>query len=97
MDDQTDHLDQADEDILTYTVSDEAVEGAAGVVRGLATPIQVLVSTVPFAAKLSKPSGWCGPAAMWISEAFVMSKRKGLLLDGLMRYARRRCRHHQPL
>jgi hypothetical protein len=31
MDQQTDiHLDQADEDILTYTVSDEALEAAAG-------------------------------------------------------------------
>lgn len=38
MDDQTDHLYRADEDILTYTVLDEAVEAAAGVVRGLATP-----------------------------------------------------------
>lgn len=38
MDDQTDHLDRADEDILTYMVSDEAVEAAMGVVRGLATP-----------------------------------------------------------
>jgi hypothetical protein len=30
MGDQTDHLDQADEDILTDTVSDEALEAAAG-------------------------------------------------------------------
>ena len=30
MDQETDHLDQADEDILTYTVSDEALEAAAG-------------------------------------------------------------------
>jgi hypothetical protein len=30
MNDQTDHLDQADEDILTYTVSDDALEAAAG-------------------------------------------------------------------
>jgi hypothetical protein len=30
MNDRTDHLDQTDEDILTYTVSDEALEAAAG-------------------------------------------------------------------
>jgi hypothetical protein len=30
----TDTLNQADEDILTYTVSDEALEASAGTVRG---------------------------------------------------------------
>jgi hypothetical protein len=30
MNDETTILDQADEDILTYTVSDEALEAAAG-------------------------------------------------------------------
>jgi hypothetical protein len=30
MNDETDDLDQADEDILTYTVSDEALEALAG-------------------------------------------------------------------
>jgi hypothetical protein len=30
MDNPADTLDQADEDILTYTVSDEALEAAAG-------------------------------------------------------------------
>ena len=35
MDDTTsDALDQTDEEILTYTVSDEAIEGAAGMVAG---------------------------------------------------------------
>ena len=35
MDQQTDiALDQADEEILTYTVSDEALEAAAGPERG---------------------------------------------------------------
>jgi hypothetical protein len=34
MDDQTDHFDQAEEEILTYTVSDEALEAAAGSVKG---------------------------------------------------------------
>jgi hypothetical protein len=29
MNDQTEHLDQSEEDILTYTVSDEAIEAAA--------------------------------------------------------------------
>jgi hypothetical protein len=35
-DDNTD-LDQVDEDILTYTVSDEALEAAAGMTRAAAT------------------------------------------------------------
>ena len=30
MDNPADNLDQTDEDILTYTVSDEAIEAAAG-------------------------------------------------------------------
>jgi hypothetical protein len=30
MNDETDNLDQADEDIFTYEVSDEALEAAAG-------------------------------------------------------------------
>jgi hypothetical protein len=30
MDNETDHLDRADEDILNYTISDEALEAAAG-------------------------------------------------------------------
>ena len=34
-DDNTD-LDQVDEDILTYTVSDEALEAVAGTERGVA-------------------------------------------------------------
>jgi hypothetical protein len=37
MNDTTAHiatLDQADEDILTYTASDEALEAAAGIERG---------------------------------------------------------------
>jgi len=33
MDKQTAELDQADEEILTYTVSDEALEAAAGTER----------------------------------------------------------------
>jgi hypothetical protein len=33
MDDQTDHLEQTDEDILTYTVSDDTLEAAAGTGR----------------------------------------------------------------
>ena len=35
MNDDTTDLDQADEEILTYTVSDEALEAAAGMDRGL--------------------------------------------------------------
>ena len=33
MNDQTDDLDQADEDILTYDVSDDALEAVAGWVK----------------------------------------------------------------
>jgi hypothetical protein len=33
MNDDTTNLDQTDEDILTYTVSDEAIEAAAGIER----------------------------------------------------------------
>jgi hypothetical protein len=33
MDNPTDTLDQTDEDILTYTVSDEALEAATGIER----------------------------------------------------------------
>ena len=35
MNDETTNLDQADEDILSYTVSDEALEAAAGTQVGL--------------------------------------------------------------
>jgi hypothetical protein len=35
MDNPADTLDQADEEILTYTVSDEALEAAAGTERGV--------------------------------------------------------------
>jgi hypothetical protein len=37
MDNPADTLDQADEDILTYTASDEALEAAAGTERGPVT------------------------------------------------------------
>ncbi len=37
MNDDTTCLDQADEEILTYTVSDEALEAAAGTERGATT------------------------------------------------------------
>jgi hypothetical protein len=37
MNDETDHLDQIDEDILTSTLSDDAIEAAAGTERGGAT------------------------------------------------------------
>ena len=33
MNDHADHLDQTDEDILAYTVSDEALEAAGGTER----------------------------------------------------------------
>ena len=34
MNDETTTLDQTDEDILTYTVSDEVIEAAAGIEKG---------------------------------------------------------------
>ena len=39
MNDQTDDLDQAAEDILTYAVPDEALEAAAGTERGAAVSL----------------------------------------------------------
>jgi hypothetical protein len=41
MNDTTTDLDQADEKILTYDVSDEAPEAAAGPVRGRLTAVSV--------------------------------------------------------
>jgi hypothetical protein len=38
MDNPTDTLDQADEEILTYTASDEALEAAAGTVENTFFP-----------------------------------------------------------
>jgi hypothetical protein len=38
MNDQTEHLDQSEEDILTYAVSDEAIEAAADIGWGT-TPL----------------------------------------------------------
>ena len=43
-------LDQADEDILTYTVSDEVLEAAAGTVEG-----GVLLSTIPIYTSDNQP------------------------------------------
>jgi hypothetical protein len=40
MNDQAEHPDQADEDVLAYTISDEALEAAAGTERG---PFQLSV------------------------------------------------------
>ena len=36
MNDETTNLDQIEEDVLTYTASDEALEAAAGPERGIA-------------------------------------------------------------
>jgi hypothetical protein len=41
MNDDTADVEQVDEDILTYTVSDEALEAAVGTERGL-TPVTTL-------------------------------------------------------
>jgi hypothetical protein len=43
-------LDQADEEILTYTVSDEALEAAAGTGRGVPTVPMLSARSLLFAA-----------------------------------------------
>jgi hypothetical protein len=43
MNDQTEHLDQSEEDILTYAVSDEAIEAAAGMAGGGNTTPLILI------------------------------------------------------
>jgi hypothetical protein len=57
MDDTTsDTLDQADEDILTYTASDEALEAAAGMGGK-----QQIIDTIPTSLCrpwLDCPTGW---------------------------------------
>ena len=40
MDNPADNLDQTDEDILTYTVSDEEIEPAAGIERGAGVSVR---------------------------------------------------------
>jgi hypothetical protein len=60
MDQQTDtDLDQADEEILTYTVSDETLEAAAGTERG------VLGTQTP----LLRRCGACRPAESLLRTA----------------------------
>jgi hypothetical protein len=44
---ETTSLDQADEEILTYTLSDEALEAAAGTERGVPTANSLIVNTAP--------------------------------------------------
>jgi hypothetical protein len=41
MSDTADDFDQADEEMLSYTVSDEALEVAAGAERGIYTPSEL--------------------------------------------------------
>jgi hypothetical protein len=54
MDQQTDtDHDQADEDILTYTVSDEALEATAGTERG---PV---IGPTSFTYVICSPAGSC--------------------------------------
>jgi hypothetical protein len=50
MNDDATTLDQADEDILTYEVSDEALEAGAGPVRGARATSQLT---------LVVSAGWC--------------------------------------
>jgi hypothetical protein len=47
MDDRPDHLDQTDEDSLSYTVSDEALEAAAGTERGAARTLLACPTIMP--------------------------------------------------
>jgi hypothetical protein len=42
MNNQTDTLDQTDEEILTYTVSDEALEAAASTDRGATSAASIM-------------------------------------------------------
>ena len=49
MNDETTNLDQADEDILTYTASDEALEAAADTEKN---PVATIVSLPP-------ENSWC--------------------------------------
>jgi len=48
MNDQTDHVDSADEDILTYTVSDEALEVIAREARATFPTIFVTSKAMPY-------------------------------------------------
>jgi hypothetical protein len=57
MNDQTKHFDQVDEEILTYTVSDEALEAAAGTERGAMSAPALDYKTVPWTMA---PPGTCG-------------------------------------
>jgi hypothetical protein len=56
MNNQTDHLDHADEEILTFTVSDEALEAAAGAEAGVA----LSGFTCHFASWVQAQRGCCG-------------------------------------
>jgi hypothetical protein len=47
MNEQTDHLDHADEEVPTYTLSDEALEAAAGRIDGLVSRFATIVGLVP--------------------------------------------------
>jgi hypothetical protein len=57
MNDETTTLDQADEDILTYTVSDEALEAAAGFLAGNALTFYCDPSTRPYSLGCSPDVG----------------------------------------
>jgi hypothetical protein len=48
MNDETTNLDQTDEDILTYTASDEALEAAAGIERGQQFTLPYTRCLLPF-------------------------------------------------
>jgi hypothetical protein len=55
MNNQTDHLDQPEEDVLTYTVSDEALEAAANAERRIASnvyPFCTVPAEAPTAARI---------------------------------------------
>ena len=58
MNDETSNLDQTDENILTYTVSDEEIEAAAGVERGVGI-FDTRTPTVPLCRQSERS---CPPA-----------------------------------
>jgi hypothetical protein len=57
MNDETTNLDQADEDILTYTVSDEALEAAAGIERGSGLDTYTAIPGCPYCQRCSRGRG----------------------------------------
>ena len=68
MNDETTNLEQTDEDILNCTVSDEALEAAAGTLGGL-SPVLAQANTV---------------SAYWLGDCRLHPCAIGLLAGGLV-------------